>query len=77
MSQNNSNAVKSSEVGLIPFEVLDVVSEVREIPEGVKLINAPAVWEKSEKGKDIVRYWMSNRSCGFKGSYYWGGKLYY
>ncbi|MEB9613444.1 S8 family peptidase [Bacillus cereus] len=54
MSQNNSNDVKSDEVKLIPFEVLEVVSEVREIPEGVKLINAPAAWEKSEKGKDIV-----------------------
>ncbi|WP_308392016.1 S8 family serine peptidase, partial [Bacillus thuringiensis] len=54
MSQNNSNDVKSNEVGLIPFEVLEVVSEVSEIPEGVKFINAPAVWEKSEKGKDIV-----------------------
>ncbi|MED2647933.1 serine protease, partial [Bacillus thuringiensis] len=49
MSQNNSNDVKSNEVGLIPFEVLEVVSEVSEIPEGVKFINAPAVWEKSEK----------------------------
>lgn len=54
MSQNNSNEVKKNEVGLIPFDVLEVVSEVREIPEGVKLINAPAAWEKSEKGKDVV-----------------------
>ncbi|MFJ7557545.1 S8 family peptidase [Bacillus thuringiensis] len=38
----------------MPFDVLEVVSEVREIPEGVKLINAPAAWEKSEKGKDVV-----------------------
>ncbi|PEA86301.1 serine protease, partial [Bacillus thuringiensis] len=34
MSQNNSNEVKKNEVGLIPFDVLEVVSEVREIPEG-------------------------------------------
>ncbi|OUB65262.1 S8 family peptidase [Bacillus thuringiensis] len=54
MGQNNSNDVKSNEVGLIPFDVLEVVSEIREIPEGVKLINAPAAWEKSEKGKDVV-----------------------
>lgn len=30
MSQNNSNEVKKNEVGLIPFDVLEVVSEVRE-----------------------------------------------
>ncbi|WP_257207100.1 hypothetical protein [Bacillus thuringiensis] len=36
MSQNNSNDVKSNEVGLIPFEVLEIVNEVSEIPEGVK-----------------------------------------
>ncbi|MGW5983161.1 S8 family peptidase [Bacillus mycoides] len=54
MSQNNSNDVKKNEVGLIPFEVLEVVNEVHEIPEGVQLINAPAAWGKSEKGKDIV-----------------------
>ncbi|PGP46591.1 serine protease, partial [Bacillus thuringiensis] len=34
MGQNNSNEVKKNEVGLIPFDVLEVVSEVREIPEG-------------------------------------------
>ncbi|MFB8331541.1 S8 family peptidase [Bacillus wiedmannii] len=54
MSQNNSNDVKKNEIGLIPFEVVEVVNEVREIPEGVQLINAPAAWGKSEKGKDIV-----------------------
>ncbi|MFJ7682304.1 S8 family peptidase [Peribacillus butanolivorans] len=46
--------MKKDEVKLIPFDVLEVVTEAKEIPEGVKLINAPAAWEKSEKGKDIV-----------------------
>ncbi|MED3924368.1 S8 family peptidase [Priestia megaterium] len=54
MSQNNTNDNKKNEVTLIPFEVLEVATDVKEIPEGVKLINAPAAWEKSEKGKDIV-----------------------
>lgn len=54
MSQNNSNDAKKNEVGLIPFEVLEVVNEANEIPKGVQLINAPAAWGKSEKGKDIV-----------------------
>lgn len=53
MSQNNDGA-KKNEVRLIPFEVLEVVNEAHEIPKGVQLINAPAAWEKSEKGKDIV-----------------------
>ncbi|MBG9715105.1 S8 family peptidase [Bacillus sp. CCB-MMP212] len=54
MIHNNSNDVKKNEVGLIPFEVLEVVDKVHEIPEGVQLINAPVAWDKSEKGKDIV-----------------------
>ncbi|WP_304522070.1 hypothetical protein [Bacillus toyonensis] len=41
MSQNNSNDVKRNEVGLSLFEVFEVVNEVHEIPEGVKLINSP------------------------------------
>ncbi|EOP29562.1 MULTISPECIES: S8 family peptidase [Bacillus] len=54
MSQNNSHDVRRNEVGLIPFEVVEVVNKVLEIPKGVQLINAPAAWEKGEKGKDIV-----------------------
>lgn len=50
---SNSN-VKTNEVNLIPFEVVSVVDQVKEIPAGVNLINAPAAWEKGEKGEDIV-----------------------
>lgn len=45
---------KTNEVNLIPFEVVSVVDQVKEIPAGVNLINAPAAWEKGEKGEGIV-----------------------
>lgn len=56
MSHNNSNELKNNEVKLIPYEVLSIAAEVTftEIPAGVKLVNAKTVWDKSEKGKDIV-----------------------
>lgn len=54
MNNNNSNEIKTNEVKLIPFEVLEVVDQVTEIPAGVNLINAPTAWEKGEKGEDIV-----------------------
>ncbi|HDX9535739.1 TPA: S8 family peptidase [Bacillus thuringiensis] len=43
-----------NDANLIPFDVLEVATDVSEIPKGVELINAPSVWEKSEKGKNIV-----------------------
>ncbi len=46
--------INSKEVKLLPYEVLKISSETMEIPPGVKLVNAPAAWDKSEKGKDIV-----------------------
>ncbi|MFD6443026.1 S8 family peptidase [Peribacillus sp. NPDC060186] len=54
MSNNNSNEAKNNEVRLIPYEVLEVAAKITEIPPGVKLVNAPTAWDKSEKGKDIV-----------------------
>ncbi|HDX9619572.1 S8 family peptidase [Bacillus thuringiensis] len=47
-----NNAEKGA--NLIPFEVLEVATNVSEIPKGIEIINAPSVWEKSEKGKNIV-----------------------
>ena len=54
MSKNKFN--KKNEVKLIPYEILSIAAEVTftEIPAGVKLVNAQKVWDKSEKGKDIV-----------------------
>ena len=46
---NNEDQIK-----LPHFKVESVTSEVNEIPDGVKLINAPSVWGKSDQGKDIV-----------------------
>ncbi len=54
MSHRNSSVNRQNAISLIPFKVLEMTSSVAEIPSGVKLIHAPSVWEKSEKGKDIV-----------------------
>lgn len=54
MSHRNSFVNGQNAISLIPFQVLEMSSSIAEIPSGVKLIHAPSVWEKSEKGKDIV-----------------------
>ncbi|MEH7493499.1 S8 family serine peptidase [Neobacillus niacini] len=42
---------------LIPYQVNEVVEVVSEVPEGINMIGAPKIWEKS-KGKGItVQYW--------------------
>lgn len=38
---------------LIPYQVNEVVEVVSEVPEGIKMIGAPKIWEKS-KGKGIT-----------------------
>lgn len=52
MSSNTANKQKG--IRLIPFTVNRVVEQANEIPPGVQLIHAPEIWEKSEKGNDIV-----------------------
>jgi major intracellular serine protease len=40
---------------LIPYKVLEVMETVKEkIPEGVELVKAPAIWEKSSYGEGVV-----------------------
>lgn len=41
-------------IGLIPFKVQEIKKEVNEIPDGVKMIHAPLLWEQSKKGDGIV-----------------------
>ncbi|MDO6658145.1 S8 family peptidase [Anaerobacillus sp. 1_MG-2023] len=43
-----------SDVRLIPFEVNAVVQEAGILPDGIEMIQAPAVWEESEKGKGRI-----------------------
>ncbi len=57
MSHRNSSVNRQNAISLIPFKVLEMTSSVAEIPSGVKLIHAPSVWEKSEKGHSY---------CGFR-----------
>lgn len=46
--------LRKEKVRLIPFKVQEVYKSANEIPEGVSLINAPALWEKSKKGDGVV-----------------------
>lgn len=39
---------------LIPYTVESIVERIKEIPEGVNMIEAPKIWEKSEKGAGVV-----------------------
>ncbi|MDP4552465.1 S8 family peptidase [Alkalihalobacillus macyae] len=43
-----------SDVKLIPFVVNAVVNQADAIPDGVEMIQAPAVWDASQKGKGRV-----------------------
>lgn len=44
-----------NEIKLIPFVVNEVVSKAEETyPDGVKMIQAPEIWDESEKGKGRV-----------------------
>ncbi|USK33005.1 S8 family peptidase [Bacillus sp. F19] len=41
-------------IKLIPYKVDNQLVEVHQIPEGVDLIQAPALWSKGFKGKDVL-----------------------
>ncbi|KEZ49730.1 MULTISPECIES: S8 family peptidase [Metabacillus] len=41
-------------VRLIPYQVEDQLVDIQQIPEGVNLIQAPSIWSKGFKGKDVV-----------------------
>lgn len=42
------------DIHLIPFRVEAIVAAAPQIPEGVRMIQAPAVWEKGQHGKGTV-----------------------
>lgn len=42
------------DIHLIPYRVEKISSEAPQIPEGVRMIQAPAVWESAEKGQGNV-----------------------
>ncbi|RWZ52382.1 serine protease [Halobacillus fulvus] len=43
-----------SEAKLIPFQVEEVVETTSEVPRGVEVIEAPALWERTNQGKGTV-----------------------
>ncbi|MBO9128143.1 S8 family peptidase [Bacillus sp. 165] len=53
MSQTK-HPIEKGTIRLIPYKVEQIVDETTEIPAGVALLQAPEVWDESEKGKGIV-----------------------
>ncbi len=43
-----------SQVCLVPYTVNEVKQVATEVPEGVALMNAPAVWDESRRGQGVV-----------------------
>ncbi|MFD2923721.1 S8 family peptidase [Halobacillus naozhouensis] len=43
-----------SEVRLIPYRTEEVLETTSEVPEGIEMIEAPALWEPTEQGKGNV-----------------------
>lgn len=41
-------------VKLIPYTIQSIADSTNETPEGVKLVQAPAIWEESDQGEGIV-----------------------
>lgn len=41
-------------VRLIPFKIEEKLDNVKEIPEGVNMVQAPEIWKEGIKGKDVV-----------------------
>lgn len=44
----------TAKIKLIPYEVERIISQVSEIPIGVKMMNAPTHWKKNDQGAGIV-----------------------
>ncbi len=43
-----------NQVKLLPFTIQSVVDQTNETPEGVQLVQAPAIWDDSKQGEGIV-----------------------
>lgn len=44
-----------SEIKLIPYKLEEITEKsIEEIPKGVQMIHAPEIWDKADKGKDVV-----------------------
>ncbi|MDY8022016.1 hypothetical protein UYY96_05370 [Paenibacillus polymyxa] len=47
------------EMHLIPYKTEKTVSNIYEIPAGVKIIQAPEAWEKGRKGNGVLTgHWL-------------------
>ncbi len=46
--------LQRKKIRLTPFRVKEIIEDISEIPQGVQMIQAPALWEKSNKGEGVV-----------------------
>lgn len=44
----------NGEIRLIPYVTNEKIMDVNELPEGIKVIKAPELWEKGFKGKNVT-----------------------
>lgn len=49
-----TNNEESPQIKLVPFKVESLQTQTHEIPYGVRMHQAPEIWEQGEKGKDVV-----------------------
>lgn len=43
-----------NKISLVPFQIKEILQNINEIPQGVQMIQAPSLWEKSRKGEGVV-----------------------
>ncbi|WFR60102.1 S8 family peptidase [Anaerocolumna sp. AGMB13025] len=41
-------------IHLVPFTIKEIIQNINEIPQGVQMIQAPLIWDKSNKGDGVV-----------------------
>ncbi|MGB8453865.1 MAG: S8 family peptidase [Anaerocolumna sp.] len=53
MSKTNI-LLQRKKIRLVPFKIKEIIQNINEVPQGVQMIQAPAIWDKSKKGEGVV-----------------------
>ncbi|MFU0827601.1 MAG: Intracellular alkaline serine proteinase [Lachnoclostridium sp.] len=54
MDKKSCRISKRKKVILEPIQIKEIIQNANEIPQGVQMIQAPSIWEKSKRGEGIV-----------------------
>lgn len=54
MKIKGGNTMTKNQMKLIPFTIQMLLDDTNETPQGVKLVEAPEVWEESSQGEGVV-----------------------